>query len=100
MSKCLWWPIVSAVKTTAACCSVRAHDKCHSVPSYVTLLPVQGPICMLLGAVKPMQFTAFASLECFQKQHQARFVFGDEISVQNDLLTPDQSFLITHTQSV
>lgn len=48
----------SAVKASAACCFVRAHDECHSLPSYVTLLPIQGPVCMLLGAVKPMQFTA------------------------------------------
>lgn len=101
MSPCPWWPIVSAVKTTAACCSVRTHDKCHILPSYVTLLPIEGPICMLLGAVKPMQFTAFClSGVCVQKQHHAGFVFGDEISLQNDLLTPDQSFPTSHTQSL
>lgn len=39
------------------------------------------------------------SLDCVQKHHHIGFVFGDEISVQNNLLTPDLSFAITPSQS-
>jgi len=42
----------------------------------------------------------FASLVCVHKQHHSGFVLRDETLVQNDLLTPDQLFFITHTQSV
>lgn len=73
---------------------VRAHDKCHILPSYVTPFPVEGLICMLLGAVKPAQFYRFfffVSLDCVQSNTAFGFVFRDEISAQNDLLTPDQT---------
>lgn len=74
---------------------VRAHDKCHILPSYVTPFPVEGLICMLLGAVKPAQFYRFFFFFCLSglcpEQHRAGFVLRDEISAQNDLLTPDQT---------
>lgn len=49
---------------------------------------------MLLGAVKPAQFYRFFFF-CLSglcpEQHRAGFVLRDEISAQNDLLTPDQT---------
>lgn len=69
---------------------------------HVTLLPVQGSICMLLGAVKPMLSSPLSASidDCVQIQHHTGFVFRDGTSVQQDLQTPDQSFSITYTQSV
>ena len=66
---------------------------------HVSLLPIQGPICMLLGAVRLVRvLLPFASSACVHEHHHGGFVLRDE--TQSDLLTPDHFSPITHIQSV
>lgn len=100
LSPCPWWPIVSAVKTTAAFCSFRAHDEvshsaliCHSVA-------YQGPYMHAFGSSQTHAVYSFLTLSSLSRNNTTLGLSLEIKSPQNDLLTLDQSSPVTHSQSV